>query len=84
MKSDRPVRMIHALPIPSAITAVPRAGKLTVGEGVSRKTGRVNAILAGLSQRETPIYAGTVFGAEKAKRRARGKRQRLARKAARR
>ena len=79
MKSDRPT-YTHASPIPSQITATPAPGKLDV----ERKGGRVNVILAGLSQRVTPIYAGTVFGAEKAKRRARGKRQRLARKAARR
>lgn len=45
---------------------------------------RVNVLLRALNQRSTPIYAGTVFGAEKAKRRAKGKAQRAARKAARR
>lgn len=33
-----------------------------------------------LARTGKPFYEGTVFGAEKAKRRARGKRQRLARK----
>lgn len=62
-----------------------KTAKVTIADGVDiGKPRRVNAILAGMNNRGMQVYAGTVFGAEKAKRRAKGKAQRAARKAGRR
>jgi hypothetical protein len=67
-----PIRLSDA--VQSLLTA--EADKVT-----SPSTQMALALSAKVQRTGTPIYAGTIYGAEKAKRRVVGRRQRAARKA---